>query len=136
MSVVLPAIYPDRAEQFSYISERLNGVSLIVGGVGTIASLLSIIMTFLDRKRYSQEKKESKILMSGVNDLKGEVSVVINYVKKTFEQNQRLALCLYEKKVIDKNPNAADVGVSTQYSSSNVQEWQKKANSNEDREDV
>ncbi len=135
MSVILPACYPDKADEFGYLAERLNGVSLIVGLAGTIASILSIIMTFFDRKRYSQEKKESKILLDKIEGVRNEVDEVFKYVKETFEQNERLAVCLYEKNVIDKNPNAK-WGFSTQNHTDNNSGWQTQSKSNEDKDGV
>lgn len=118
----------------------MDGVALIVGITGTIASIASIIMTFADKKRYNREEEETKGLIKSVSDLRTEVTntaaklhndvkLVADEVTKTFQQNARLGLALYDKKVIDSNPNLVDVSVSPSASAGSA--WQNSAASDE-----
>lgn len=54
-AVILNAVYPDK--DFSGIMGLAEGITFIVGLLGTIASAASIIMTLMDRKRYNAENK-------------------------------------------------------------------------------
>lgn len=118
----------------------MDGVALIVGITGTIASIASIFMTFADKKRYNREKEETQELIQSVSNLRrevqntatrlhGDVKAVADEVTKTFQQNARLGLALYDKKVIDSNPNLVDVSVNPSASASST--WQNSAASGE-----
>lgn len=100
-------------KQPDQLTGLLDGVALIVGISGTIASFASIVMTFADKRRFNQEKAQMKALIDSVSNLHVEINNVAQNVDKTLEQNIRLGLALYEKNVIDFNPNLVEISVST-----------------------
>lgn len=89
---------------------------------------------------YNREKEETQGLIQSVSDLRNEVNntatrlhndvkAVADEVTKTFQQNARLGLALYDKKVIDSNPNLVDVSVSPSAPSGSA--WQNSTASGE-----
>ena len=111
----------------------LDGVAIVVGIVGTVASIVSILMTLADKKRYNLEKKQTEDLVSSVNELHKEIREVDACVKQTFEHNQKLSLELYKKSIIDVNLVAnTSVGIATDNHSRN---WETKANAGEKEND-
>lgn len=95
-----------------------DGIALTVGIVGTIASVLSIVMTEKDKKRYTQEKEQMQDLVTSVKSLREDVSGIAANVDKTFQQNTRLGAALFKKNVIDINPNLIDISVNDSANSS------------------
>ncbi len=121
-ATILPAISSE-IEEYEPLVKALDGMAFVVGLVGTVASVLSIVMTIADRKRYQQEKEETQTLLKSVDGLHSEIKNVDDFVKKTYEQNQRLALELYECKIISSNPNL-EVHVSTCESGAHERPWE------------
>ena len=100
LSVFLPILNPNFKKEYGYLVDMLDGVSIVLALFSTVASGFSIIMTFIDKKRYSEEKNQTLRLFSSVEDMQAEIKIVDTYVQKTFEQNQKLALELFNNKVI------------------------------------
>ena len=128
LATFIPII--DSDNDYSYLVDSIDGASLLVGIVGTIASAVSIIMTLLDRSRYNQEKTQTDNLFNSMNNLHKEIKTVNMYVKKTFEQNQRLAFELYENKTITVDSDA-EIGVSINERLQQSRDWTDKEDSGE-----
>lgn len=111
LSLIIPFCVND-TEKFVVLVDTLDGVALVLGLMGTIASIVSIIMTIADQKRFRNEKEQTEQLVNSVCDLHKELGVVDSYVRKTFETNRQLSAQLYEAKIINKPKDQADVGVS------------------------
>ena len=122
VSIVVSIVNPGFNEKYEYLVDVLDGISIVLGLAGTCASILSIFMTLADKKRFNQEKEQTKALFTSVNELHKEVQTVDKYVKRTFEQNQRLALELYNNKVI-KVDHSQGVGVCTDVDPSDDLVW-------------
>ncbi len=135
LAIFLPIINPEYTEKYNYLVDILDGVSIILGIIGTVASVFSIIMTLVDRKRFIQEKKQTDKLMKSVNMLHDELDTVHNFVKQTFEQNQRLALELYNNNIINTNPNV-NIVVSTGETLPRTKNWENKEFAGEIVEDL
>lgn len=126
LSLVVPLIWPDKL--FTHLPDALDGMSLVLGLMGTVASIVSIAMTIADQKRYRSEQTETEKLMRAVAKLHKEISVVDEYVKKTFETNNNLALQLYKSNIVAQNPAAPAVGVETK---TDAAQWGDKAEAKE-----
>lgn len=130
ISLLLPLVNANYGKDFEYLVDMLDGVSIVLALVGTLASGLSIAMTLVDKKRYAEEKEHTIALMNSVNALHTEVGIVDGYVKKTFEQNQLLRLELYSSKNAQYNPTG-DLGVSVNPSKAPEAAWEKQTRSGE-----
>lgn len=130
LSLFLPIISPEYRDDFEYLVDMLDGVSIVLALFGTISSVFSITMTLVDKKRYTEEKHQTEKLMESINDMHAEIGIVDTYVKKTFEQNQQLGLELYKNKIIQTNPNC-DLGFSVNTTKNSETAWGKKTDSRE-----
>ena len=134
LSLIIPTIlqfvYPNNNYDYKYIVDTLDGIAFLVGLLGTVASVLSIMMTLADKKRYTQEKTQTESLIKSIHNLHKEINVVNKYVKQTFEQNQRLGLELYNRKIIGINPNWG-VGVCEDGQSNQSPQWEEMTMSGE-----
>jgi ABC-type multidrug transport system fused ATPase/permease subunit len=130
VATLVPIIFPDRVSEYEYLVDHIDGIALLVGILGTVASILSIVMTIIDKKRYSEEKKTTEQLLDSVTDMHKEISVVDDYVRRTFEQNQRMGLELYRNNIIKIDPNNAAIGVSTD-SAYVTNQWNEKEDARE-----
>ena len=115
LSMIVPLIW--QGKTFEHLPSALDGMSFVLGLVGTIASLVSIAMTVADQKRYRKEKTETEQLMKSVAQLHKEIRIVDSYVRKTFEANNKLALQLYKSSFIPNNPQVTTVGVANEHDS-------------------
>ena len=112
IALVVP-IFADDPNDFLYLVDTLDGVSLVLGLTGTVASVVSIVMTIADQKRFKNEKEQTEKLIDSVGQLHNEIGVVEKYVRETHEKHRELALQLYNANVIPKQPDEAKFGVST-----------------------
>lgn len=103
LALLMPII--SSGGDYEYLVSMIDGASLLVGITGTVASIASIIMTFYDHARYKKEQQEADKLYKTVENLYRKLELTNEYVKQTFEQNQRLALELLQNDVIKNNPN-------------------------------
>lgn len=110
---LLVPIFSEKPENYQYLVDTLDGISIVLGLLGTIASGISIAMTLADQKRFQNEKVQTSLLIDSVGKIQDEVSVVKDYVRQTFESNKELSLQLYNAKIISKQPSSTDFGVST-----------------------
>ena len=113
LSLIVPLIW--QGKTFEHLPSALDGISFVLGLIGTVASIVSIAMTVADQKRYRKEKTETEQLMRSVAKLHKEISVVDSYVRKTFETNRQLALQLYKSNFVPHSPQEAVVGVSNEH---------------------
>lgn len=112
LGLLIP-IFAKEPDKYIYIVDTLDGVALVLGLAGTLASVISIFMTLADQKRFSNEKEQTTALVKSVGELHTEIGIVEDYVRKTFENNRELALQLYNANIIPKQPIEVDFGVST-----------------------
>lgn len=109
---IVAIIFPLFDKKTEQLVSLTDGIALTVGLVGTIASILSIVMTEKDKKRYTQEKEQMEALVASVTELQDKVCAIAENVDKTFQQNVRLGAALFKKNVIDENPNLIDISVN------------------------
>ena len=124
LSLLIP-IFAEKPNDYVYLVDTLDGVALVLGLVGTIASVISIFMTLADQKRFSNEKEQTATLVKSVEGLHDEIGVVEDYVRKTFEDNRELSLQLYNANIIPRKPDKVDFGVSTAVNGCNWENVQK-----------
>lgn len=118
-------MFAEKPEEYTYLVDTLDGVALLLGLVGTLASTISIFMTLADQKRFTNEKEQTALLVKSVSELHTEIGIVEDYVRKTFENNRELALQLYNANIIPKQPADMDFGVSTEINGCNWENVQK-----------
>ena len=128
LGLLIP-MFAKEPDKYVYLVDTLDGVALVLGLAGTLASVISIFMTLADQKRFSNEKEETAALVKSVSELHTEIGVVEDYVRKTFENNRELALQLYNANIIPTQPAGVGFGVSTEINGCN---WEsvRKANEN------
>lgn len=130
LSLILPIIFPQHQENFEYLVDSLDGVSIVLALLGTIASTLSIIMTIEDKKRYSEEKQETEKLINSLDKVHEEIGIVHTCVQKTFEQNRALGLELCKSNIIT-NKADSDLGFSINVNKNNDNAWEEKTKARE-----
>lgn len=124
LGLVIP-MFAEKPEEYTYLVDTLDGIALLLGLVGTLASTISIFMTLADQKRFTNEKEQTALLVKSVSELHTEIGIVEDYVRKTFENNRELALQLYNANIIPKQPADMDFGVSTEINGCNWENVQK-----------
>lgn len=106
ISLILQAVYP--GNDYSKVMGLSEGVTFIIGFLGTIASISSIFMTVVDRKRYNEETvlaNEQRESVQKILSMTKDMSVIL---EQTSIENHRMAMAILGDK--NKNPN---VSVST-----------------------
>jgi len=94
---------------------KINGFTIFLSIVGTVASIWSIIMTFLDKQRYSDEKKHSEQLFSEVKTLGTTLLNVGDNIKMLKEENEKLSLEVHDLK--------DEVSISKEIIEANLRDW-------------
>ena len=115
VSLILQALYPDN--DYSKVMGLSEGVTFIIGFLGTIASISSIFMTIMDRKRYNEETalaNEQRDSIQKILTMTKDMSVIL---EQTSIENHKMAMEIFGNK--NKNPN---VSVSTKDEDSTT-EW-------------
>lgn len=77
---------------------EIDGFTIFISIIGTIASVASIIMTLIDKQRFSEEKQHTKELFSEVADLKDVLSAVTNNIGIIRDESQDIKLEVLEIK--------------------------------------
>ena len=75
----------------AFLSE-INEFTVFLGFVGTIASVLSIIVTFMDKQRYSEEKKQNDNMFSEVKNLSSILRSVKSNIETILDENRSIIL--------------------------------------------
>ena len=127
ISLIVP-LFAKEVDKLEFLVDTLDGVALVLGLLGTIASGVSIIMTIADQRRFRNEKEQTAALVKSVSDLHEELSVVDSYVRKTFESNRQLSVKLFNTNIIDMQDDKKDIGVSFDTDSC---DWSEVKNANE-----
>lgn len=100
-AVILNAVYPDK--DFSGIMGLAEGITFIVGLLGTIASAASIIMTLMDRKRYNAENKLVEKQQESVEKIFEMTQKMSIQLEQTSAENHKMAIKILK----DDNENPA-----------------------------
>ncbi len=102
---------------------KINGYTIALSIVGTVASVLSIIITFLDQKRFSNEKEYSEQLLTDVKNLGNVLQKVSTNIESIKDDNEKLSLELHHIK--------DELYLSTQVVDGNFDLWKDRQESKE-----
>ena len=95
VALILHAIYPDK--DFSGIMGLSDGITFIIGFVGTIASAASIIMTILDRKRYVAEQILAEEQRKSVQKIDDNITKMNKVLERFENKNNSLLMELLKR---------------------------------------
>lgn len=100
VALILHAVYPDK--DFSGLMGLAEGITFIIGAIGTIASAGSIVMTLLDRKRYTEEQKLAEEQRVFVKEIDENINKMSEVLERFQSENNKMLLQILEK----SNPEA------------------------------
>ncbi len=95
VALILHTIYPDK--DYSEILGMAEGLTFIIGILGTIASVASIFMTILDRTRYDDERKLAEEQRESVKKIGQNIDKMGFCLERFESKNTRLLMKLLKK---------------------------------------
>lgn len=120
VALILHAVYPEK--DFSSLMGLAEGITFIIGAIGTIASAASIIMTLLDRKRYTEEQKLAEEQRTFVKEIDENINKMGEVLEHFQSENNMLLMKILEV----SNPDAY-----FEFSTGNPNQWKAGKNSYE-----